>query len=93
MTPGNILKDYQPKVDESNMYCKSLHSEEMELSRITPDKVYRFLYYQAYRTKKKRPKKEKGGISKKSNFLIEMTTIKLWTTKKKEVFRMLPVNK
>ena len=93
MTPGNILKDYQPKVDESNMYCKSLHSEEMELSRITPDKVYRFLYYQAYRTKKKRPKKEKGGISKKGKVLIDMTTIKPWTTNEKEVLWMFLVHK
>ena len=65
----------------------------MEPSLITPDKVYGFLYYQAYRTQKKRPKTEKGGISKKGNILIEMTTIKLWTTKKKEVSWVLPVNK
>ena len=41
-TPGNTFKDYQPKVDESNMYCKSIYSGELEPSLITPDKVYGF---------------------------------------------------
>ena len=25
-TPGNTLKAYQPKVDEFNMYCKSMYN-------------------------------------------------------------------
>ena len=47
------------------MYCKSVYNRELEPLLITPDKVYAFLYYQAYRTKKKRNKNDKGGISKK----------------------------
>ena len=63
-TPGNTLKAYQPEVDEFNMYCKRIYSGELEPSLITPDKVYCFLYYQAYRTKKKRPKKRAVLVKK-----------------------------
>ena len=52
-------------MDESNVYRKCVYNRELEPSLITLDKVYAFLYYQAYRTKKKRPNKEKGRISKK----------------------------
>ena len=47
------------------MYCEIIYNEELESSYITPDKVYGFLYYQSYRTKKKRSKKENDGILKK----------------------------
>ena len=56
-TSGNTLEAYQPKVDEFNMYYKIVYNGESELLLITPDKEYGFVYYQAYRTKKKRSKK------------------------------------
>ena len=64
-TRGNILKAYQPKVDEFNVYCKKIYNGELEPLLITPDKVYGFLYYQPYRTKKKRSKKEKAVLLRK----------------------------
>ena len=41
-----------------------MYSGKLELSIITPDKVYGFVYYQSYRTKNMRPKAEMGDISK-----------------------------
>ena len=38
-TPGNILKDYQPKGEEFDAHYKSAYGGELDPLLITPDKV------------------------------------------------------
>ena len=76
-------------MEDFDAYYKSVYSEELELLIITPDKVHVFVYYQAYRIKKKRLKK-RVVLGKN---LIEMTTIDSWTTIEKEVLWMFSVCK
>ena len=50
-TPKNTKSAYTPKALEFQAYCVSLFGSDPVDKLITPDKVFGFLYYQAYRGK------------------------------------------
>ena len=50
--PKNTTAAYDPKSQEFINYCRSLYKDEDDCEVITPDKVFGFMYYQAYRGKK-----------------------------------------
>ena len=53
--PENTRAAYDPKVTEFHEFCDKLFPSLSAASRylVTPDKVYNFLFYQCYRTKRK----------------------------------------
>ena len=57
--PSNTSKAHQPKVAEFFEFCDEIFSREHYKYHLTFDKVYRFMYYQAFR-----PLKPRGGKRK-----------------------------
>ena len=73
--PKNTTAAYDPKSQEFVNYCHSLYVEDDDCEVITPDKVFGFMYYQAYRGKK--VGKGKKGAFNRLDFDTVMSTSNL----------------
>ena len=60
--PTNTSKAHQPKVAEFFQFCEDVYSMDPYKFHLTFEKVYRFMYYQAFR-----PLKARGGKRKYHN--------------------------
>ena len=58
--PENTQKTQQPKMDEYFQFCRELYPHQTFPEQLTADKIYNFMFYVAFREKKKR-----GGNRKK----------------------------
>ncbi|MEY4861806.1 MAG: hypothetical protein RL059_1510 [Bacteroidota bacterium] len=57
--PANTNKAYSPKEKEFLAFARQVFSNQALPDIVTEEKVFAFLYYQAYRSKKKRGRKRK----------------------------------
>ncbi|KAL3914492.1 MAG: hypothetical protein SGARI_000093, partial [Bacillariaceae sp.] len=56
--PENTLKAMNPKMREFLCFCKQIYPNRGNPTILSADNVYRFMFYQAFREKKPRGKKE-----------------------------------
>ena len=65
MTKANTAKAYDPKVIEFKSFCDAVFVDLPVETRctVTEEKTFAFLYYQAYRTVRKRGRKRDGELS------------------------------
>ncbi len=52
--PENTRKAYEPKMKEYFEFCKTVYPNDPHFNILTREKMYRFMYFQAFREKKKR---------------------------------------
>ena len=64
--PTNTSKQYDGKVEEYSNYCDSVYPLDAYRQNLCASKLYRFIFYQAMRNKKKRG--GKGGTASLSRF-------------------------
>ena len=62
--PENTRKAQDPKKDEYRNFCKELWPHDDNATVLTHEKVYRFMYYQAFREQKPRGGSKKEGEGK-----------------------------
>ena len=51
--PPNTIKAFQPKMEEYEQFCESCYPDDNFKYCLDESKLYRFMYYQAFREKKK----------------------------------------
>jgi hypothetical protein len=52
--PENTKKAFEPKMKEYFEFCKTVYPHDPHFNILNRDKMYRFMYFQAFREKKKR---------------------------------------
>ena len=66
--PTNTARAHEPKIDEYYQFCDAIYGSDQYRYHLNFEKVYRFMYYQAFR-----PLKKRGGgkrTKKRNNALV-----------------------
>jgi Centromere DNA-binding protein complex CBF3 subunit, domain 2/Transcriptional activator of glycolytic enzymes len=66
--PENTRKTQEPKIKEFESYCDQCFPGDPFKHNLGPEKVYRFMYYQAFREKKKCGGRSKRAIEEEERF-------------------------
>lgn len=61
-TPENTLKAMTPKIQEYFEFCEALYNHDPNPSHLNFEKVYRFMYYVAFREKRKQGGRRSRGV-------------------------------
>ena len=62
--PENTKKAYEPKMKEYFEFCKTVYPTDPHFNILNRDKMYRFMYFQAFREKKKRGGRRSSNANK-----------------------------
>lgn len=62
--PENTKKAFEPKMKEYFEFCKTVYPHDPHFNILNRDKMYRFMYFQAFREKKKRGGRRSDNANK-----------------------------